>query len=280
MGDSLPYTQSACVTRMGSNHTENQDSYGIFDGSESEVKSLRRGVLYIICDGVSTLEMGQWAADMTCERMGQFFDREAKPTLDTLRSLVGEIDWELRGVGKGRAACTLSALWLSEGKAHVLAVGDSDVFLVRDDEVHRLTHSQVNKDNRRLSHYMGMGPSISEALRVSSEAFQPGDAYFLMTDGVTGLVEPPVLADAWNRSFFHPARCAETLLHHVEKLNGTDDATAIVVQILMLEDLPEEKTEEVLADTMAEVLKTEDVSVPIEHQPASIPELPARPKRR
>ena len=195
-----------------------------------------------MADGVSTLEQGRWAAEVTCARLAQFFEPGHAAGLDTLVQLVGEIDWELRGQGKGKAACTLGALWLHQGQAHALHVGDSPVYRLRDGVVDLLT--RIDAPGQQLHAFMGMGPHISEMLRVRSEPFHAKDVYFLVTDGVSGVVDDPrFLAREWRESQHDPTRCARGILREVERRQGADDATAIVVQVLLEEDLEEERTE-------------------------------------
>jgi eukaryotic-like serine/threonine-protein kinase len=240
--ESLPFAAAGAATRVGSTHLENQDCYQVLDGRTStRVREMRRGLLYAVADGVSTLEQGRWAAETTCARLGQFFEDGHASGLDTLVQLVGEIDWELRGQGKGKAACTLGALWLHGGSAHVLHVGDSPVFRLRDGVVECLT--QLDPPSRRLRAFMGMGPHISEVLRVRSEPFRAKDVYFLVTDGVSGILDTRVLARQWRDSGQDAGRCASGIMREVERRRGADDATAVVVQVLLEEDLEEERTE-------------------------------------
>jgi serine/threonine protein phosphatase PrpC len=244
VGESLPYALAAVATRVGSTHTENQDSYQVLDGRTSlHIRDLRRGALYAVADGVSTLEMGRWAAETTCARLAQFFQEDEDPTLETLKQLIGEIDWELRGQGKGRAACTLCALWLHGGDAHVLHVGDSVVYLLRDGAVLALTGEHAG--GRRLRAYMGMGPDIAEVLGAKSERFRPGDVFLLATDGVSGLLGPDVLLRHWTASRENPDRCARAIVGEIDARGGADDATLVIVHVLMEEDFPEERTDKI-----------------------------------
>jgi serine/threonine protein phosphatase PrpC len=244
--DSLPFAVAGAATRIGAAHRENQDCYQVLDGKTSaRVRDLRRGLLYAVADGVSTLEQGRWAAEITCARLAQFFEEPHAARLDTLVQLVGEIDWELRGQGKGKAACTLGALWLHQGQAHVLHVGDSPVYRLREGVVDLLT--RLDAPSQRLRAFMGMGPHISEMLRVRSEPFHAKDVYFLVTDGVSGVVDTRLLARQWRDSQQDPSRCAVGILREVERRRGADDATAVVVQVLLEEDLEEERTEEIPA---------------------------------
>jgi eukaryotic-like serine/threonine-protein kinase len=250
VSESLPFALAAAATRVGSTHRENQDCFQVLDGkSNRAVRELRRGILYAVADGVSTLEQGRWAAETTCARLSQFFEEAHVAQLETLVQLVGEIDWELRGQGKGRAACTLGAIWLHRGHAHVLHVGDSPVYRLRKGELQCMT--TMDRASRRLRSFMGMGPSISEVLAVRTEAFEPRDVYFLVTDGVSGLLDPALLSQHWADSNGNPERCAEGIMREIDARSGADDATAVVVQILLEEDLPEERTEEIPLEQFA-----------------------------
>jgi len=196
------------------------------------VVQLRRGTLFAVCDGVSTVPDGGWAARLTCERLVSFFDTDVPPTPEGLLQLVNEIDWELRGRGEGRAACTLSALWLADRGAHMINVGDSQVFRVRHDVIEPLTSGG---NGPRLGAYMGMGPSLNEAAELWRGPLFAGDLFFLATDGVTGLVGAAELLECWWECGGQPQACADAAVDLVGQRKGSDDATLVVVDVLSLE---------------------------------------------
>lgn len=225
----LPDVRAAAATRRGPLHKENEDAWKIWnDGSRKVVEE--HGRLFAVCDGVSTAGHGRMAARLTCERLTQFFEEGAPASLDTLIQLVSEVDWELRGAG-GRAACTLSLLWIHGWTAHVLTVGDSPVHRLRRG---RLTRAQdcstMGGTGRRLRAYLGMGADVADVLCVTAWPIVPGDVFMVTSDGVTGVVESVGLARAWARCH-EPDRCTKLLMSDVSAGDGEDDATVIVVQV-------------------------------------------------
>lgn len=236
----LPYSTGAAATRTGPKHPQNDDRFRILDVSHPGVAAQRRGALYGVCDGVSTVPRGRYAADLTCARIDGFFDRYQAPRLESLASMVAEVDWELRETGMGQAACTLSLLWLAYGTAHVLHVGDSQVFRVRHGEVTRITRE--HRGGRALGAYVGMGPRIADVLQVWQEPLFVGDLFLLVTDGVTEVVQIEELLDTWWAFGGSPQRAANAIINEVNRRDGRDDATALVVDVLAIEADAEEET--------------------------------------
>ncbi len=235
----LPYSAGAAATRMGVRHSENEDRHRILDISHPGIAALRRGSLYAVCDGVSTVPRGRFAADLTCSRIDGFFDRFQAPRVESLTQLVSEIDWELRA-GVGIAACTLSLLWLAYGKATVLHVGDSQVYRVRHGAAERITRE--HRGGRALGAYVGMGPAVADVLQVWQEPLFVGDLFLLVTDGVTEVVAVDELLDTWWAFGGSPQRAAGAIIGEVERRGGKDDATALVVDVLAIEADAEEET--------------------------------------
>jgi serine/threonine protein phosphatase PrpC len=239
----LPWSTGAAATRAGSRHAVSDDRYRILDASHPAIAAQRRGCLYAVCDGVSTVPRGSWAADITCARIDGFFDRYADPRVGSLVQLVSEIDWELRAAGRAQAACTLSLLWLAYGTAHVIHVGDSEVYRVRHGEVLRIT--EAHRGGRALGAYLGMGPRVVDSIQIWEDELFVGDLFLLVTDGVTEVVSAVELLDTWWAFGASPERAVGAIINEVNRRGGKDDATAVVVDVLALETDPEE--EEALA---------------------------------
>jgi serine/threonine protein phosphatase PrpC len=231
--DTLPLVSVGSATLRGRAHRHNDDSACVLDGRVSEVVQLRRGALFAVCDGVSTAPDGGWAAKLTCERLLSFFDADVPPRQEGLLQLVNEIDWELRGRGEGRAACTLSALWLADRSACTINVGDSQVLRVRHGLIEPLAQSRSRGGG--LGVFMGMGPALNDAQQSWRDALFVGDLFFLVTDGVTTLVAPQELLDVWWGCDGDPQACAEAVVDLVAQRKGADDATVLVVDVLSLE---------------------------------------------
>jgi len=231
--DTLPLVAVGSATLRGRTHRSNEDSVCVLDARVAEVVQLRRGTLFAVCDGVSTVPDGGWAAQVTCERLISFFDTDVSPTQEGLLQLINEIDWELRGRGKGQAACTLSALWLADRTAHLVHVGDSEVFRVRHGDIESITERQGS--GRRLGAFMGMGPQLNEVAQLWRGPLFVGDLFILTTDGVTDLITAAQLLNRWWDSSGVPQVCAESVVNMVEERHGADDASLVVVDVLSLE---------------------------------------------
>lgn len=234
MADSLPLADAAVSTRLGKGHERNDDAFLVMDGRVDAVRKMRRGVLYAVADGVSSVPDGYWASHVTCDRLASFFEPEIEPRLEGFLQLINEIDWEIRGRGQGKAASTLSALWLSEGMAHVMHVGDSEVFWIRHGQLHRITDQ--DRGGRRLRHYMGMGPSVNEVIRVWQEPFFEGDIFILTTDGVMAVVEAAEILELSWQHRGSARNCAQDIIRLADERQGRDDSTVIVVDVIGSED--------------------------------------------
>ena len=209
----LPLTSAAAATRRSPRHKRNEDQYRILDCEHPYVAATRRGSLFLVCDGVSTVPRGREAAELTVSRMDSFFQR--RPHVDSLRELVIEIDW---------------MLWLAEGRANVVHVGDSQVYRVRHGETLRIT--KEHRGGRALGAYMGMGPEVGKVLQVWDDELFAGDLYLLVTDGVTEVVPVEELRDTWWAIGASPQHAAQAIINEVDRRKGTDDATALVVDVL------------------------------------------------
>jgi serine/threonine protein phosphatase PrpC len=229
----LPLTAAHASTRTGPRHVNNEDQFRILDGGHPLVATLRRGALYAVCDGVSSTPRGREAAELGAARIEDFFNPQTPPRLETLVQLVSEVDWELREGRKGEAACTFSALWLAHGRAHVVHVGDSQVFRVRHGQCERLT--QVQKGRSALNAFLGMGPKVADVLQVWEEPLYVGDLFLLLTDGVTEVMQPDELLDAWWAVGGATSRAAHAIVSEVDRRGSTDDATVLVVDVLAVE---------------------------------------------
>ncbi len=234
---SLPFIDAAAASRRGSAHARNDDGSAILDARHPAVAAVRHGCLFAVCDGVSTVPHGGWAANTTCERLAGFFEPDAAGSLDGLLQGMNEIDWELRGRGVGMAACTLAAVWIAGGVASVIRVGDSRVFRIRDAALHEICAG--GRGGRSLQAYLGMGPDLNQVLRTWQDPVRAGDVFLLATDGLLAIAGPHDLATAWWASGMRPRACAERATGLAEARGATDDATLVVVDVLSLE-MPED----------------------------------------
>ena len=226
-----PRTRGWGGTRKGDAHARNEDAYVLLDHPVRTRGVADRGCVYAVSDGVSTVAEGHWASQLTISRLSQFFDAHTEASATAMTALLSEIDWEIRGERSGRAACTVAVAWIQDGNLHVFQVGDSHVFMLRDGDVRCLTELE-GESGKKLDHFLGMGPAVSEVVRVSEHEVQAGDALLLATDGVTTLVSADEFGSIWAKSLGDPAACTEAILAAVARQQGGDDATVVATLIL------------------------------------------------
>jgi len=125
---------------------------------------------------------------------------------------------------------TLTALWLDPGAAVLGHVGDSRLYLVRDDVCQPLTtdHS-LHEGNVMLTRCIGGGQRECQADSDSLELV-PGDRYVLCTDGVWNVVAPEVFAEMAATEDAQVA--AELLVKRALDAGGPDNATAVLVDVI------------------------------------------------
>ena len=226
-----PKTRAWGASRKGDQHSRNEDAFVLLDHPVRTRGVSDRGSVFAVADGVSTVEDGHWASRLTISRLSQFFDTHLDPTPTAMVSLISEIDWEIRGERQGKAACTVAVAWVHEGQVHGFQVGDSHIFRVRDATVERLTVG-AEESGRKLDNFLGMGPEVSEVIELSNHDVLPGDALFLVTDGVTAFVTADELSRVWAISNGDPAAATQAVLGAVARNKGPDDATVVAALVL------------------------------------------------
>ena len=75
----LPFATGGAATRTGKRHVVNEDQYRILDVNHLAVSFFRKGTIYAVADGVSTVPRGREAAELICSRVDTFFDRVQAP---------------------------------------------------------------------------------------------------------------------------------------------------------------------------------------------------------
>ena len=233
----MPVVRAAAASRTGNSHDRNEDAYRMLDAGNSTVRKRRRGVLYAVADGVSTSELGAYASKMVCERMDRFFDEGVRPEIGWLAQQVLDVDKTLRGEGKGKAATTLSALWLVESWAWHVHVGNSEILRLREGTLSWVTPAPGQGSRRQLRTFVGMG-GVDKELSVDRLRLAAGDLYLLFTDGVReALPDGGDLTRLWARAKEDPQRLVASVMGLVDELNIDDDATMVAAHVMGLDSM-------------------------------------------
>lgn len=214
----------------------NEDFCGtvIPDGRELETK----GALLAVADGVSGNSGGREAAEYTVR--GLLSDYYATPDTWTIPHALDKVlyannQWLLGQAAAQRElagmATTLSVLVLRGQRYYVAHVGDSRIYLLRDDRLTRLTDDHVwdRPDMRHvLTRAVGLGPHL--VMDYAEDTLECGDVFVLVSDGVW---EP--LGDKTTHELLllhrEPEYAAQALVDTALARGGKDNASAIVVRV-------------------------------------------------
>ncbi len=164
------------------------------------------------------------AVNLSCK---EIFDQSKKNT-------------DLSGMGT-----TIVALLFHEGIAYIAQVGDSRVYLISDGGIWQVTedHSLVNEEIRagrlavgqestyQFRNVITRSVGYEDHVKVDLYRRQPvaGDAFFLCTDGLSGMVNGPEIRDAYLK---HGAEAGlKSLIGLANARGGDDNITALIVEV-------------------------------------------------
>ena len=227
-----------CCTHQGG-RLENQDFAACYVGQRSGQPGI--GAIAALADGMGGAKGGRTAAELAVRGFIQGcieqpitagvprIGAKAADAVNRWIYCMGGSDPDLNGMG-----CTLSALALCGRQAHLLHVGDSRVYRLRDNELSLLT----------IDHTLGApGTSsvLTRALGVEGrlcadhaiETLQVHDRYLICSDGVHGrLPRSEIFAVLAKRAA--PEETADQIVEQAVSHPAADNATALVLDILAL----------------------------------------------
>jgi protein phosphatase len=205
-----------------------------------------RAPLFAVADGMGGHRGGDVASAMALETL-QEVDAGSQPgaliekvKLANGRVLErGEADRDLQGMGT-----TLTAVLADGDKAHLVHIGDSRAYLLREGEFRQVTrdHTLVQRmvDEGRLTRdeadHHPQRSILTRALGVEAEAepdpitldLLPGDRLMLCTDGLTGMVDEERIREVLE-SERDPQQACDRLIDEANAAGGEDNITVIVL---------------------------------------------------
>ena len=241
------------MTDVGKKRKENEDAY-LID---------RELGLYVVCDGLGGHAAGRAAADLAIAAIRASVQRATRKytglrsgnashsDLFTVASIAvddacAEVyrkaisDTRYNGMG-----CTVTLLLVSGSRAAIAHVGDSAIYLCRDEETEQLNMSHTFAGDMirggaltpdaaktsRFSHVLSRAVGTHETV-ISDKLILdllPGDTFLLCTDGITRHIE----GDAEFTSFLsedHIRHIPAQLVGLANARGGNDNSTAVVVR--------------------------------------------------
>ena len=225
--------------------------------------------LFIVADGMGGHAAGEVASEMAVQIVARELRglrdladaRSADKVKLSLRAANAAIfERTVTEVDKQGMGTTVSALLLAGGRYLIGQVGDSRVYLLRDGALRQLTkdHSYVQEQvdagfltpeqaryhpySNVITRCVGAGQDV-EPDTYTGEV-RAGDLFLVASDGLTGMVDDRRLQQLL-LSRNSPGRLVDALISEANGRGGLDNITAIVVQVVSVEDARlEQRTDE------------------------------------
>ncbi len=219
--------------------SENEDYAACYVGPPR--RELTIGLVAALADGMGGAKGGRTAAEMAVRgfieaclglpptlgvaRIGALAANSVNRWIHTL----GRSDPELNGM-----ACTLSALVLCGRTTHLVHVGDSRIYRLRDNELQSLTTDHT-LGAPGTTHALTRAVGALDSLRVDhfKESAHLHDRYLICSDGVHGALSNREIHRLLARRAA-PQETARELVERAVVSTESDNATALVLDILAL----------------------------------------------
>ncbi len=206
--------------------------------------------LYVVADGMGGAQAGEHASKLAVDTVADVIEKSEQNGPETLARAFEEAnnrvmsaaatDASLEGMGT-----TLVAALESGPEVLIASVGDSRAYVYQSNQLIGITEDQtwVHEVGRRLGideislrthpmrHVLTMAIGVSPELRVHSYALkpQPGDQILLSSDGLHGVVEASVIAEALAGNGNLESKC-QKLIDAAKQAGGPDNITVVLLR--------------------------------------------------
>ena len=214
------------ITHEGMSGKNNEDRYGVSAYTVSE-QNPTASVFAIVADGIGGHQAGEIAAEMVVESISHAVaSSEASNPVEIMEQAIIRAGQEVNDQSTHNAAqqgmgSTCVCAWVLGDQLYIASVGDSRIYLLRDNEIQQLTtdhtwaqeaveHGILTPDQVRghpqshiIRRYLGSKTAVEvdfrlrlypdeedeDALANQGMQLRPGDKLLLCSDGLTDLVE-------------------------------------------------------------------------------------------
>jgi protein phosphatase len=255
---------TAGLSHPGERREINEDRFAI----ESYRLGRTHCLLVVVSDGIGGHLAGEVAAELTVHVIRQHLTTASRkrPTERMHEAILSAGEAVLAKAGsdpqfEGMGA-TVALAWILGDRLYTGHVGDSRIYLLRDDRLHQLTtdHTWIQEAidrqiirpeearNHPYAHMlqraiggniqpepdfrMRMAGDKSDAQSESHQGMRlkPGDQLLLCTDGLTDLVEDGEIAEALRTQ--EPEQAAQSLITLARARGGHDNITVVILKRL------------------------------------------------
>lgn len=229
----------------------NQDFLGLRIPEEPLLTS--KGIAIALADGISSSDVSHLASqtavanfldDYYCTSEAWSVKKSAQRVLTASNSWL--YSQTQRGAGrydkdKGYV-CTLSAIVIKSTTAHIFHVGDSRIYRVVGNSLEQLTNDHrhwVSEEQSYLSRALGIDSQLD--IDYQSLAIEPGDIFFLATDGVYEYADSNAVVNAIEDHEQDLDQAASAIVDFAFEQGSGDNLSA---QLIRIDELPSQNADE------------------------------------
>jgi PPM family protein phosphatase len=239
---------------LGRQRRGNEDNYYV------------RSPLFVVADGMGGAQAGEVASEIAVRQFEGGLPDGEEPAR-ALVALIQEANARIHAQARSDAqhagmGTTTTAAYLTDDTVVVAHFGDSRCYLLRDDDLIRLTrdHSLVGElvargkltEEQAESHPQrsvitrALGPEANVEVDVEAFPARPGDVFLLCSDGLTSMVHEPQLKGLLADRERPLAQIGRQLIAAANDAGGRDNITVILFRV---EDVDDRRTRAADSDT-------------------------------
>lgn len=252
----MMHVTAACRWHVGKCRTKNEDNFYFAGKSLQNVhqqdslkynKALsQRGIAVAVFDGMGGLSDGEKASQMATVSFGKAIERLRAPISEvTMKDICLQMDFAVGALSEKaekKMGTTAAILALSKNTAIIGNVGDSSIFLFRNNMLTCITkeHSDRRLIERlgivgrtpALTQYIGAGTKeVPISPYATTRRIAKTDRFLLCSDGLTGMLSGTQIAEICKNTS-NTAACADALIEAALDMGGRDNVTIIVCDIM------------------------------------------------
>ncbi len=227
----------------------NEDSYGIVTPEGQLLEN--KGITAIVSDGMGSCAHPKEASEYVVK--GFFSDYYSTPESWTVKTSGAKVLTALNSWLYGKSTndhakayvATFSALIFKSTTAHILHIGDSRIYRIRDGNIEQLTTDHriwITKEKNYLSRAVGVDLHLD--IDYKTVDVELDDVFIMTTDGVHDYIQDKQILDIVSQST-HLNIVSDQLMSTALSQGSHDNVTC---QIIHIEELPSQEANEVIND--------------------------------
>lgn len=215
---------------------KNDDTIAAHTPSEPQLTT--KGAVFLIADGVSTAEMGREASQLCGNEFINLYYHTPelwsikKSVLNALIALNRQLyakNREFQEPVRGYAT-TLSLVIVKSHTAHIFHIGDSRIYLFRDNILKQITtdHSEKSHDGMTLTRAMGIDVTLN--IDYKTVELKEKDCFFFSTDGIHDFLTQEVIEQTIKEHNQNFTLCCEKLGAKALAAKSNDNISCMIIQ--------------------------------------------------